>query len=1766
MADAMKSFSGKVVCSILLMIGVLVTGPPEGRAENALTTKIAGAVSSVYNSATGATFTISRIEPKISEHRVFLYFTDTCGMEDLRRNLKFIPPVPIEWYSSSFSRETNVLMLQGQFQPGQRYTLILPPQFASANNKIFEKSVAGFIMPDRDPDIAFLDQGTVIERNSRQMLHVQIMNVDEVRIKATRIPLVLLPEALVWAQQAREYRTDGVLAQSAARLKKALGKDGDFDDLLGEVMDEEQFFFTQQNERNLFNQFSIPLTFRKEKERGAVELVQVMNKRAAPNVLPRNTVFRITDIGLTYKLSESELLIWATSLYSGKALANVSLFAFTSRNEVVPLGKTDGQGLYITQNNILKKTASLNRDSEGALSAKPIVLGEIRMVAAVSSGDQTYVDIIQQGNVTPEGVEQSAQGRPGAAAPMAGEQKAQARKVKKAKKARKAGSPVQPESNADAVGFLRGHVFTERGIYRPGEIVYFKGTVREYRDKQVVPPEDATVTFKIVNSKNEEVYNKDLALSEFGTASDQAGLKTFFPLGTYTLTMQYGPDQSQIASRSFEVQEFRQPRHFVEIGYKRESKKDDAYVNLEVKKELLICRITGKYYAGGPVKNGKVRWSIYHTKSDYPRQDYPGYSFGHPLDARTDLIESGEAMLDEQGQISVPAPVGKEILSGKYGIEVTASVVDFDGRASTESSVYQADPEYLVGISNHPSIVKPGDNQTLQAMVIDKKGSKVTRGSVTVQVMERGWTYIQKRNAEGYLYHEQQQIWRSSLTAELPIKDDRAVFDFDFTRGGEYLIAFTYKDANNREYVSATKYSMPGYYDYDYESGQREQAKNYGRLNLYAEKPLYSAGETIRVFLNPPREVSTCLVTLEQGGLVEFFTIELKPDQKFIDLPVKDRYSPNVYISMLATVPRSSFPVYTAQFDKEAPTFLFGTINIEVKGGQQKLKITMNEEQKKIKALPGAEMTLNLATTDLEGKPVMSEMTIAVVDESILSMTGFETPTLDALGKFILPLGVFTGDLRLNILKQTPYGLFRNAALTGGDGDLGASPEAVTSKVRKDFNPVAYFNPSVRTDENGRATVKFTFPDSMTTYRVYAIACDKGSRFGTYQRPALVVKDFFLEPGLPSFFTRGDRFRFFVSAFNKTDRSGSMDFTIKSDPMLALTTAGTSFPLAGFDRTLIPVDGAARNAGMTLLQFNGKFKDYTDTVELKTPVNSGHVLGTDTIFGNFRKYTELKYILPKAVKELRWEDVGPEEVKVILTVSSSPFMRMSQGLRYFLHYPYGCVEQTSSGVLPLAALRTIIQKSLIPDITTIETDKYIRSGIERLFSMQTAEGGFGYWPGDRTTHKWGSIYALNALTRAEQAGYELPKDRMSKAMSYLQEQLKSGNEKEYSYRAFGVYILALNKSLDKTTFDKAFDNIGSQPREAAMLVLMAGKISNLLPVDQVKTRLRAVLEKAWSLDRFSDEFYARYREPAISLLAATSVLPGEEVTHRLAAKLLAGINPEGIWTSTSDTSWSLIALSEYFGGGKTDGRPANVSVKQNAKLVEVFTLEPGSYHTVALDPKEFLKNPQYALASGSDSTLLYKLALTFPRTDYAKSGYSNGFEIHKTVKNTDSTNIIKVGDIVEIKLKINIKNNAPNYVVLDDPLPAGFVAINSAIKTEEAGIAKKKLKRMMMQNNDGEGEEGGESDGEFGEGFGWNDYYWDPYGYYRFTPNFFEIRNDRLLAFRNRAWNGIYEYSYYARAVCEGEFVMPSTKIQLMYDPDVVAYTPQGKIVIKGNK
>ncbi|MBI5236032.1 MAG: hypothetical protein HY886_07275 [Deltaproteobacteria bacterium] len=165
---------------------------------------------------------------------------------------------------------------------------------------------------------------------------------------------------------------------------------------------------------------------------------------------------------------------------------------------------------------------------------------------------------------------------------------------------------------------------------------------------------------------------------------------------------------------------------------------------------------------------------------------------------------------------------------------------------------------------------------------------------------------------------------------------------------------------------------------------------------------------------------------------------------------------------------------------------------------------------------------------------------------------------------------------------------------------------------------------------------------------------------------------------------------------------------------------------------------------------------------------------------------------------------------------------------------------------------------------------------------------------------------------------------------------------------------------------------------------------------------------------------------------------------------MGGVNKEGIWTSTSDTGWSLAALGEYFKGVSFADAPLRITLRQEGWPETAITLDPKRPYIYSLDAASFLKKPEISVFVDSKAAITYSLSITYPRYDYAKDGYSNGFAINKRIENTDWSKAIKVGDVVKVTLDLDVEGDNANYLVLDDPLPAGFVAINNAIKTEEA--------------------------------------------------------------------------------------------------------------------
>jgi uncharacterized protein YfaS (alpha-2-macroglobulin family) len=1695
--------------------------------------------------AADPTFTITKIEPRmdtvtsksanagpararrggrgtLDEQEIVLQLSAPCDASDIGGVLKILPSVARRREDIQVHQEApDRINVPGRFEPGKKYTIFLPDDF-SCNGRKYVRTVTSFTMPDLPPRVAFGEKGSVIERDSRQILNLSLTNVEELDVRALRLPLLLVPAA----SSVPDF--DRVRDLATARygaLRESLGDDPAFRLFLGEPVENRQTF-RPGKPRNEAVTFSVPLSFRKDREKGAALAVAAAGLGSIRKEGNPVKVLCVSDLGLATKRSRNSLLVWATSLRTGQPREGVAIVAVTRDGFAIPLGTTGKDGLLGAKGLHQLRAVPLE---EKKAREKPITVGDVAFVLAATEEDAAFL-AVAGGDLVADWI-----------------------------------GPGEPMRIGDRL--LRGLVFTERGIYRPGESVHFKGTVRAYRRGAVAPPEKLSVAFTVINSKQEEVFRKTVPLSEFGTAADVLKIPPHFPLGTYTVKMapegvavvggappgrvvveEGDPeeewedegeptrvDTTGAVTTTFEVQEVRPPRHFTSVRFRKNVRKDDSYVNLARETAVLEAEIHGSYYAGGGVKNGKVRWKIAYAPSKFRPKGHGEFLFGSVPERKAEMLESGEAILDGQGKALVTVPLSPEVLSGAYALEASAVVVDFDGRAASGSATYQEDPPYLVGIGPHDAETGVGEARNLRLIVLDRDGRRVEAGKLVAEVQRQDWVYLRKRNEEGDVYWTSEQVYRKQLSSSLTLKNGEAYFEFDFVLGGEYLLKFRYQGADGDAGVSATRIRVRGP-SYAWRGDARKLS--FERLSAAADRKVYAPGDTARIYVNPHRKISSLLMTVERDRVIEVRVLPWSPERKYVEVPLAGRHAPNVYVSLLGVTSRGEFPVYGDGFDDEAPSFLYGVVPLEVRKKPEELHITVNEGAATLQALPGEEQKLILSVRDGKGKPAEAEVALAVVDESFLALTGFKTPSLEGLARFLVPLTVSTTEMRTRLLLQTPYGFARLSPVTGGDG--GESAAAAESKVRKDFNPVAFFNPAVRTRPDGTAEVSFRLPDTMTAYRVYAVACDKGSGFASVQRELVVTKPFYLEPGLPAFLTKGDRFTLLVSSFNKTREPGKGTFAAGKDEFVRLSGAPASFDLAPLDRILLPVQGEATSPGTARLRFTGTLGAFSDAVEVQLPVNSGLLPWHDVVSGTLKGAETIRYSFPKGTEKISWKEVRPGEVRAVLTVSGSPFLRMAPGVRYLLHYPYGCVEQTSSGTIPLAALRELIRQGVLPGISLEETDKFLRGGVERLLKMQLPDGSFSYWPGERHVHPWGAIYAMSALTIAKRSGFPVPEDRLAKGLSFLSTWATKGDgSRDDSQKAFAAYLLALNGSLPDPLYASLFDRLPTLTREGALLTLLAGKHAGRTTAADLQPKVRMLLERSRD-EKAHPVFYARYREAAVALLAGAEFLPNEPVTGKQAAELLRGINPQGYWTSTSDTGWSLLALGEYYRGTSFSGAPVTVTVRQAGKPELSAPVAPGKSHDFVLDAGAFLARPEISLSVSGNTALLYLLDLTFPRMDYARSGHSNGFKIDKTITPIEGGKTVKVGDVVRVDVSFDTGFRNLEYVVLDDPLPAGLMAINSALKTEEQPRGRQEEERGY-----------------------WN--YWDgEWGAYRFQPNHFELREDRVLAFRDRIWwGGKFRYSYFARAVLAGEFVLPSTKVQLMYEPDVAGYTPVGRLVIE---
>ncbi len=591
--------------------------------------------------------------------------------------------------------------------------------------------------------------------------------------------------------------------------------------------------------------------------------------------------------------------------------------------------------------------------------------------------------------------------------------------------------PYTGEDSALQVQFfppeLVGYVYTDRPIYRPGETVYFKGVVRKDDDAHYsLPPSSTPLRLAIRDARGREIDNQLLTLSDIGTFEVKIALSGEASTGQYYANLTSGelspPPNSNfyITGVGFRVAEFRNPEFEVNL---KPSK--DSYVN----GEKIDVTVTADLFFGAPLANAKVTWTATAQPAFFRNDDFPGYSFsdytpnygysdGPYYQVQQHVRGSGEGKTDANGTFtfSVPADVSADPLSQTFTLEV--GVTDQNGQAVGDAKgVVVHKGQYYIGMKPDDYVASAGQDANVSLVTIDRDGQPVANVATRVSVYARQWKTVRQRDPDG--------SQRYTSTAE-----DTFVQAIDVTTDGEGKGRFAFKPARSGEYYvlaeskdaagNAIKSSIEIW------ASSAEYASwrvgNDDVINLVADKDEYQPGDTARILVPAPFTGSRGLVTQERGRLMSYSFRDFPTNSEVIEVPITEDHVPNVVVGVvLFKAPGASGPL---------PQLKLGLVNLKVSTDVKKLNIAITPDRDHYG--PRDTVHYTIRTTDSTGRGVPAEVSLALVDKSVLSLQDeFARPALEAFWSQ-RPLGVASG-FELRRLDR-PRQRAGRAALVGRQG------------------------------------------------------------------------------------------------------------------------------------------------------------------------------------------------------------------------------------------------------------------------------------------------------------------------------------------------------------------------------------------------------------------------------------------------------------------------------------------------------------------------------------------------------------------------------------------------------------------------------------------------------------------------------------------------------------------------------------------------------------
>lgn len=1402
----------------------------------------------------------------------------------------------------------------------------------------------------------------------------------------------------------------------------------------------------------------------------------------------------VTNLGVHFKRGRSTSLVWVTSLDRGRPVAGARVAVNDCRGQPIWSGTTDAAGL-----------ARVDRGFDDDLvEGEKCTSTQGLFVTARTADDLGWVFSSWNRGIEPWRF--------------------------------KLPTTSEPRSRV-------AHTVLDRTLLRAGETVSMKHYMRDETAAGLAMvaadalPDQLVVTH--VGSGSETLL--PITWSAGGRASESRwAIPKTAKLGLYELSLKKG--DRRWSSGNVRVEAFRVPLVDAQLSGPRGVLVAPAQLPMAVQLNM---------NAGGPLAKAPARLSalLQNTVPSFPAFD--DFEFSPPR-ARRDgpdrdddaegparlVADKLDATTDARGAASVAIP-GLPKLEAPADLTAELTFNDPNGEVQTVSRRLRLWPSaVVVGLRARNWTASQGELR-FDAIVLDTDGKPLAGREVEV-VGRLQQTYSVRKRIVGGFYAYDSHSQSRDLGRLCQGKSDaqgRVACVAQTDAVGEIELIARARDDAQRVAQAATSIWVAGDGEQWFEQG------NDDRIDVLPEQRELQPGQTAKLQVRMPFRAATALVSVEREGVVDARVVRLSGRTPIVEVPIPSgdaaSYAPNVMVSVMVLrgrvrdVPWTSFfswgwrsPIDwwrafrdegpdwrapTAMVDLAKPAFRFGVAELKVGVAQHRLDVKVVPE----KATYGVRETVRTTVTVTRGgKPAAdAEVAFAAVDEGLLALRGNDSwNLLDALMRR-RGWGVETATAQSEVIGRRHYG--RKALPPGGDG--GGNP------TRELFDTLLLWRGTVKLDAQGQARIDVPLNDSLTSFRLVAIADAGADRFGTGNATVRVSQDLQLYAGLPPVVRDGDRFDAMLTLRNATPRPMTVKATLASNQAPALPeqtvqlAAGQSTEL----RWPVTVPASFERLEWTATAIEQGTGTAKDALTVKQAVQPAVPV---RVWQSTLQQIDGPLSIPAAPPADALPGAGGVQAGLQRTLGSAlPGLR-----RWFEVYPFSCLEQRSSRAI---ALRDEARWQTI----TAEVDAYLDAdGLASYFPLRAEDGSRG---SDRLT-----AYLLAA---AHERGWAWPdgaRERMLQGLAAfvdgrLERRSRAPRPDLDVRKLAALEALARHGRVQPRMLGSLdFAGIGQWPTAAlldwwSILRRVEAIPDRTAKLDQVQNLLRARLVQGGTTLKFSTEesdfWWWLMDSPdgnaARLLLAAVQVPAWKDDVPRLVAGHLAR-QQRGAWLTTTANLWSALALERFSAAFESQPVAGRTQFALGA-TTRTVDWPPGGDPAVQALPWPAAAGPFTAQHQGTGKPWLTMQTLAAVPL---KAPLAAGYRIQRSITAVERkvADAWSRGDIVRVRLEIEATGDM-TWVAVQDPLPAGAALLGSGLGRDSA-IATRDEKR---------------------EGSAW-------------------------LAYEERgqdAWRGYYEWLPRGRHVVEytmrlnnpGRFQLPPTRVEAMYAPETFGERPGEAVEVR---